>query len=39
MKGFVEATLEADLYLTKPSLKAIGGQMQKEAQEYVKKCD
>ena len=26
MKGFVKATLEADLYLTKLSLRAIGGQ-------------
>ena len=27
MKGFVEATLKADLYLTEPSLKATGGQI------------
>ena len=26
MKGFVEATLKADLYLTEPSLRVIGGQ-------------
>ena len=26
MKGFVEATLEADLCLTEPSLRVIGGQ-------------
>ena len=26
MKGFVEVTLEADLCLTKPSLRATGGQ-------------
>ena len=30
MKGFVEATQEADLCLTEPSLKAIGGQICKE---------
>ena len=27
MKGFVEAIQEEDLYLTKPSLKATGGQI------------
>ena len=27
MKGFVEATQEADLYLIEPSLRAIGGQI------------
>ena len=26
MKGFMEATLEVDLYLIEPSLRAIGGQ-------------
>ena len=26
MKGFVKTTLEANLYLTEPSLKAIDGQ-------------
>ena len=26
MKGFVEATMEADLYLTEPSLRATSGQ-------------
>ena len=26
MKGFVEVTLEVDLYLTEPSLRATGGQ-------------
>ena len=37
MKGFVEVTLEADLYLTEPSLRATGGQTcKKKTQEYVK---
>ena len=37
MKGFVEVTLEEDLYLTEPSLRATGGQTcKKKTQEYVK---
>ena len=40
IKGFVEATLEADLYLTKQSLKATDGQIcKKKVQKYVKKYD
>ena len=35
MKGFVEATLEVDLYLTKPSLKATGGQTCKKKKKNM----
>ena len=40
----MEAKQEADLYLIEPSRRAIGGcywwlNMQKDAQEYVKKCN
>ena len=39
-KGFVRVIQEVDHCLTRPSLKSIGGQnRQKEAQDYVKKCD
>ena len=35
MKEFVEATQEVDLYLTKPSLKATGGQIYRKKHKSI----
>ena len=35
MKGFVETTLEVDLCLTEPSLRAIGGQICKKKHKNI----